>query len=610
MSDELLEYYKRERSYMLDMGKAFARANPKIAGRLGLGGDDIKDPHVGRIVEAFAYLNARTRFKLEDDFPEIAASMLDVLYPHFLRPVPSMTVTQFQLEKSQIDLVGGFEIKRHTTLETESIDGEPCRFRTAYPVTAWPFQISDLSLSSHPFQAPQTPYNADATSMLRIQLDTFLETSNFNQMQAKRLRFFIQEQAPYKYDLYELLLTSTIGVALATGPKRTDYVKLPKNCIRPVGFTRDEGMWEYPSRSFLGYRLLAEFFTFPDKFLFFDLELGDALSKIDGPHAEIYIFLDRDSSDLERRLDKENLLLGCTPVINLYRQEAEPIRLTHERTEYHVIPDSRRPLAHEIYSIDDVTAVSRDNLEMPYHPFYSFKHGSGNREARTYWHASRRIPPSGPENNDHGTEMFLTPVDLDFDPSIDEELSLHCGLTCLNRDLPSRLPFGGDQPKMFLHGIAPISKIRCLIPPTVTRRAELGQGIRWRLISHLSLNHLSLADETDGAHALREILGLYDYLQSGVTKSFIDGIVSVKGEPCTARVKTSHGTIICRGTRIHLEFDKTNYSGGGLFLLASILEHFFALYCTINSFTQTVVHIKGEGEFYRWPPRAGEQVLL
>jgi len=610
MSDELLEYYRRERAYVLDQGKAFARANPKIASRLGLGGDDLKDPHVGRLVEAFAYLNARTRLKLEDDFPEIAASMLEVLFPHLLRPIPSMSVVEFGLDRAQVEAYDGFKIPRGSTLETEAIDGDPCRFRTCYETTCWPIEITDVRLMSHPFDAPQTRLNANAESMLRICFKTYASTTSFKDLSLESLRFFIREQAPYKFDLYELLMTSCTGIALAENPKSEEHFFLPENSIEPVGFGRDEGMFDYPARSFLGYRLLAEFFSFTDKFLFFDLNFGNALKKLPANFGEIYIFLNQSNSELERRLEKSNLRIGCTPMVNLFKQEAEPIRLNHEQTEYHIIPDSRRPLANEIYAVDDITAMSQDNREQKYYPFYSFKHSSDAGDARTYWHANRRPNPGGEEINDEGTELFLSVVDLDFNPAAETSWSLHADLTCFNRDLPSRLPFGGDQPRLQMSGLAPISTIKCLLPPTPTRRPDLGQGIRWSLISHLSLNHLSLSEDTEGSHALKEILGLYDYVSSGVSRAFIDGIVKVHSEPCTARVKTERGTTICRGTRIHVVFNPDSYSGGGMFLLASVLERFFALYCTINSFTQTVIHDHEKGEIYRWAPRAGEKVLL
>ncbi len=610
MSDELLEFYRRERAYLLDQGKAFARANPKIAGRLGLGGDDFKDPHVGRLIESFAYLNARTRLKLEDDFPEIAASMLEVLFPHLLRPVPSMSVVQFGLDRAQVEAFNGFPVPRGTMLETEKVDGDPCRFRTCYDTTCWPIEVTEVSLASHPFEAPPTAFNARASALLKIKLKTFATNTTFNELKLNTLRFFIKEQAPYKFDLYDLLMTSVVGVAAAESSKATWYETLPTDCILPVGFGREEGMFDYPARSFLGYRLLTEFFTFPDKFLFVDLNLQSTLKKFTGNHVELYVFLNRSDSDLERRLNADNLLIGCTPIVNLYRQEAEPIRLTHEKTEYHIIPDSRRPLANEIYSVDEVTAVSQDNREVSYHPFYSFKHASDSGEARTYWHAVRRPNPGGQEIHDEGTELFLSVVDLDFQPSAQAQWSMHADLTCFNRDLPERLPFGGDQPKLTMGGLAPITKIKCLQAPTPTRRPDIEQGIRWRLISHLSLNHLSLSDDADGSNALREILGLYDFVSSGVSRSFIEGIVKVESEPCTARVKSTHGIVFCRGTRVHVTFDRGSYSGGGMFLLASVLERFFALYCTINSFTQTVMHDETGEEMYRWAPRAGENVLL
>ncbi len=281
MSDELLPYYNRELSFIRRLGAQFAKDHPKIAGRLRLGEEGVsEDPHAERMIEAFAYLNARTRHKLEDEFPELTESLLGVLYPHYQAPIPSLAIVQLELDPEQKQLTTGHTVPRHTQLETESIQGEPCRFRTCYPVTLWPIAVQEAGLSRPPFLAPRTPHSAQAEAVLRLALSCRDESLTFAGLSISSLRFFLKGQPQYIYRLYELILNNTIEVALANGPDDDAPVVLDPDCLRQVGFERDEGLLPYSPRSFLGYRLLTEYFAFAEKFLFVDLMLHDT-----SPHA-------------------------------------------------------------------------------------------------------------------------------------------------------------------------------------------------------------------------------------------------------------------------------------------------------------------------------------
>jgi len=610
MSDELLPYYNRELAFIRRLGAEFAQANPKIAGRLRLGPDAAEDPHVERLIEAFAYLNARTRHKLEDDFPEITDALLGVLYPHYQAPIPAMAVVQFVLDRGQGELTTGYTIPRESAIETEPIDGDPCRFRTCYPTTLWQIELAAAQVAGQPFAAPSTPYTPGAVAVLRLQLNCFAKEMRFGQLSIDTLRFFLKGQSQHVFAIYEVIFNNVLGVALANSPGDREPVLLQPQCIQPVGFERHEGMLPYPTRSFPGYRLLSEFFAFPQKFLFFDLSrLNRKLLSKAGNKLEIYFYLDRSSVDLEQNVTEDMFQLGCTPMINLYRQRAEPIALTHTETEYRVVPDARRPLASEVYSIDRVTATSPDNQQLEYQPFYSFKHASDRSQQKAFWYATRR--PAAAEV-DRGTEVYLSLVDLGFDSSVPADWTLDVETTCLNRDLPHRLPFGEGQPRLRLSKGAPLSRIECMTGrPTPTFRPALKHGAMWRLISHLSLNHLSLVDYEEGADALREILKLYDLADSAETRSVIDGIQSVRCRRVTGRAGGDAGGGFCRGIEVNLHFDEERFAGSGVYLFASVLERFFGLYCSVNSFSKLVATTnKREGELRRWTPRAGETVLL
>ncbi|MBI4586182.1 MAG: type VI secretion system baseplate subunit TssF [Planctomycetes bacterium] len=610
MSDELLPYYNKELAFIRKLGAEFAENHPEVAAALRIGPDACEDPHVERMIMAFAYLAARIRHKLDDDFPEITSSLLGVLYPHYLAPVPSMAIAEFQLDRGQGSLVEGYPVGRHQTIETEPVDGEPCRFRTCFPVAVWPIEVVSARLGVPP---PTLALKIDeAAAVLRLEMKCFARDMTFAKLKLPKLRFYLNGQAQHVFALYELIFNNTLEVTLANSEKDPRPVRLGRGAVRTVGFEAEEGLLSYTPRSFLGYRLLTEFFTFPQKFCFFDIAdlTPHKLSQL-GNKIEICFYLGRLPGDLERNVTADTFKLGCAPMVNLFAQRAEPIRLTHTESEYRVVPDARRPLATEVYSIDRVAGTSPAGEETEYQPFYSFKHSLDHQKPQTFWYATRRPSQRLRGPTDHGTEMFLSLVDPGFNPEAPANWVVNVETTCLNRDLPKRLPFGGGQPNLQLAEGGPFSRIQCLTPPTPTLRPPLGNGALWRLISHLSLNHLSIADPEDKPDALREILKLYDFRDSPETRSKIDGVLKVATRRAIARVSGGGLNGFCRGIEVSIEFDEERFSDHGLFLFASVLERFLGLYCSINSFTQLSVKTKQRREVLRqWLPRASEKVLL
>jgi type VI secretion system protein ImpG len=612
MADDLLPYYNRELSYIRRHAARFAEAHPKVAARLRLGPEGSEDPHVERMLQGFAYLTARVRHKLDDEFPEITQALLGVLYPHYLAPIPSFAIVQLDLDEGQNELTAGLTVARGQGVETDPIQGEPVRFRTAYPVTLFPIDVRVGSLASAPFTAPPTPRATGALALLRVVLGCRSPGVRFADLGLKTLRLFLRGQPQHTQKLYELLFNHALDVAFATRPDDKAAVAAGPDALKPVGFARDEGLLPYPARSFVGYRLLTEASTFPQKFLFVDVDVPPAALARCGNQMELYVYLNRQAPELEPNVTAEMFRLGCTPMVNLYAQPAEPIRLTQQEFEYRVVPDQRRPLSHEVYSIDRVTATAPDGREATYGPFFAVRHGSGP-SGGPFFHPTRR-PAADAEVNrdapavDRGTEVYLSFVDLGFNPAAPADWTVHVETTCMNRDLPARLPFGGGQPKLQLSkGGGLVSRLSCLTPPTPTIRTHLREEGLWRLVSHLTLNHLSLTGEKDGAEALREILALYDFTDSAATRSGIDGVLSVSGKRALGR----YGGAVCRGVEIHVEFDEDRFSGNGLYLFASVLDRFFALYASVNTFTRTVATVaRREGIYKRFPARIGDAIVL
>lgn len=619
MSETLFPYYERELDFIRRLAQDFARLYPGVASRLLLEtSGQSTDPHVERLIEAFALLAGRVHHKLDDEFPELTHSLLGVLYPHYLAPVPSMAVVQFDLDPGRAQLPNGFTIERHAKLHTQPVGDLACKFRTGYPVTLWPVEVAGAKYLLPPFPPGLKP-PLRTQAALRLHLECQGDLS-FSGLSLDKLRFFLNGDNQVVTNLYEQLFNNVIHVSLRPlerDAKQSHLTLTPEQAIHPVGFERDEGLLTYPNQSFLGYRLLTEFFTFPYKFWFLDLAgWKQAAAAGYDKRVEVVFFLTRNVPGLEQGVDAQTFRLGCTPVVNLFEQVAEPINLTYLKHEYRVIPDVAHPQGMEVYSVDSVTSADPTQARTTeYQPFYSFRHGRTRDNQQAFWYASRK--PSLAEN-DRGTEVYLNLVDLGFDPKLPAEAVLVVRTTCTNRDLPSQLQRAGDELYFELEAAAPLAGIRCLRSPTIPLRPPLRRGAHWRLVSHLTLNHLAISDPLEGRDVLQEILKLYDFSDpeagqqmAAVTRNVIDGVLAVGSRRVVGRTGAETSSGFARGVEITLELDEQRYVGVGAYLFACVLERFLGLYASINSFSQLVVKTKqGEGYLKRWPPRAGEQRLL
>jgi type VI secretion system protein ImpG len=614
MSDELYQYYEQELTFFRQMAGEFAQKYPKVAGRLQL--DETRessDPHVERLIDAFALLSARVRRKIDDEFPEVVESLLHLLYPHYLRPLPPMAVAQFRFDPQQTALTEPAAVPAGTALTSQAAGGQDCSFRTAYPVTLWPIKVTGASLVSVA-AAQATGVPQEASFVLRVQLE-MLGNLPSAALKAPYLRFFLNGDGTPIHLLYELLFAHAVRVQLRPrGPGRNiDPIVLGADSIRPVGFERNEGLLNYSEQSFLGYRLLQEYFYFPQKFMFFDLAGLDSVP-LDtlGKSFDLLIFF-RDSElrdqipSIAQTVNADTIQLGCTPIVNLFERSAETIRISHAVTEYRVVPDRHRQSSMEVYSVDRVASTtSYEEEPQIYEPFYSFRHAYQDQQARCFWHAHRR--PSL-RKDDEGTEVYLSLVGLDFKPADPPAELLTPRVTCTNRDYVSRLMWRKEWRELEGEGL-PLVQARCIVPPTKTVRPPLRGSLQWRLISHLSLNHLSIV-QAGGREALQEILRLYTFTEDEDVRRRIAGIASLKSQSAVSRVLFDSGVAFCRGLEVDLEFDEDQFAGSGVYLFASVLESFLGLYSSINSFSRLTARTRQrKGILKRWPARVGEQKVL
>ena len=625
--DQLLVYYERELRFIRKLASEFAEKYPEIASRLQLEPTKCEDPHVERMIESFAMLTARIHLRLDDDFSEITDALMGILYPHYLRPIPSMTIVQMHADPDVAALPGGFEVEARSVLYSAPAGGVRCQFRTCYPLSLYPIEVAEAEITTAT-ALRDAPIPASTRSALRIRLKT-IGGVPFGEIEPDRLRFFLDATSGDIHALYELFLRDPQGMIVRRAGASADAADdaresrghfVPPSKIRPVGFAPDEGLLEYPPESFLGYRLLQEYFTFPDKFLFVELQGLEAATKgHPGDEIEIHVLLSQSAGELDVRVEPENLKLGCTPAINLFPRAADPIRLSHNTVEYLVEPDVRAPESFEVHSIQRVTSVTPGTGHtVEYQPFYGIRHGSLQPdEGRAFWHAARR--PSM-RKGDLGSNVFISLVGHDFQLLSAPVDVLHLDVLCTNRSLPARLPFGAAGGDFRLEGRPGIQRITALRKPTDPVPAPIANANRWRLISHLSLNYLSLLDsgrQMDGdgdgraLETLRELLRLYDFADSPVTRQRIAGVVGLHSRRIVRRVGRGAASGFARGMLAEIEFDASQYTGAGVFLFASVIEHFLGLYTSVNSFTQVVARVRQHpGVLKRWEPRAGATTLL
>ncbi len=630
MDSRLLEHYQRELRYMREMGGEFARDFPKIAGRLAIDEFACADPYVERLLEGFAFLSARIQVKMDAEFPRFVQSLLQTIYPQYLAPTPSMCVVQFQPQLNDPALADGHKVPRSTCVRSLLGAGErtACEYRTAHPVTLYPINIEEANYLTRELSlldlSPATaglPKGISAAIRLRLRCTL---GAPFSETSMDRLPLFLRGTPDTSIRLYEQLFAHARAIVVqpATRPvnwRHIIHVK-PGHGLFRVGFDDDQALLPYGHRSFHGYRLLHEYFTFPQRFMFFELGgLLAGLKKCNDTVVDVVVLLDNTELNLENAVDATNFAPFCAPAINLFPKRCDRIQISDRFSEFHAVPDRTRPQDFEVYEVTGVTGYAESSAQArEFMPFYSAR--DFDQEGLAYY-TTNRVPRTNSEKEQRvgrrskyaGSEVYISLVDAKAAPFSHELRQLGIEALCTNRDLPLFLPVGRGETDFTVDGAGPIQSVRCMSgPPTQPRPSHAEGQIAWRLVSHLSLNYLSLVDgeRGQGAGGLRELLSLYADLSEPHIRRQIDGIRSVASAPVIRRMPTQGPVVFARGIQETVTLDEAAFEGTGAFLLGAVLEQFFNKYVGINSFTETIVKTMERGEIMRWPARAGQRHLL
>ncbi|MEM1070808.1 MAG: type VI secretion system baseplate subunit TssF [Planctomycetota bacterium] len=625
MDSRLLSYYERELQYIREMGGEFAREYPKIAGRLGVETLECADPYVERLLEGFAFLAARVQLKLDGETPRFTQHLLELVYPHYLCQTPSSAIVRMEPDLEEGALAEGVKVERGTTLRTVADqDGQTqCQYTTTQDVSLWPLEIIDAEYFSREVTSlavPDRVRGGSAGLRIRFQTTAGLKT---NEVKLDNLCLYLSGPDDVPVRLYEQLTANSIGAVLQPVSERASWqAVLEPSQLRPLGFDDEQALLPFGPRSFSGYRLLREYFTLPQKYMFVELSgLQQHLSRHDGDQWELMVIFDRSDSLLDRWVDAKSVQLHCTPAVNLFPHRADSIHLSDRHFEHHVIPDRARPLDFEVF---DVTSVVGRGMDMDedqiFRPFYSMTDSVEGEEMAYYTlHRTPRVVSSqqkrrGQRSSYTGSEAFLSLVDGKAAPYHHNLQMLSVDVLCTNRDLPLQIPIGVTDTDFTLDTGAPVSRIKCVSGPTTpgSSLAHARGELLWRLVNHLSLNYLSLVDTDSqtGAVALRELLEIYSPSEGSVIEKQISGIRTVSSQGITRQLPTAGPIAFGRGVEITLELDESAFKGLGCFLIGAILEQFFSRYVSINSFTETVLRTTQRGEIRRWPARIGKRHLI
>jgi len=610
---------------MRDMGAEFARDFPKIAGRLNLGSLEVADPYVERLLEGFAFLAARVQLKLEAEFPTFTQSLLQMVYPHYMAPTPSMAVVRLYPDAALQAMPQGALLPAGTELRSllGTEDQTNCDFRTGHAIRLLPVEISEAEYVASPaaVSALGLPEQKNVKAAIRLRLRS-TGGAPFAKIDLEKLSFFMGGPENARLRLYEQLVANVSSIFVRPTERPLPWQeRLPPSSIRALGFEPEEALLPLAAQSFDGYRLIQEYYAMPERYLFVELDgLDRAAIRATGTELDIVFLLNRSEPSLASGFGPDHFALFCTPAVNLFPKRSDRINISEREVEHMIVADRMRPLDYEVFAVRGIEGYANDGSPpQKFLPFYAANDLSRNPDHRSYFLLrreprllSQRARQRGPRSSYLGHETFVSLVDPEQAPFNHNLRQIGLDLLCTNRDLALSMTVGKQHTDFTIATNAPVASIRCLVGPTAPKPCRGEGDYAWRFISHLGLNYLSLVDTdaVQGAAALRELLRLYIPSATSTHARQLEGLQSIACAPIVRRIPGAGPVAAGRGLQLTLTMDEGAFGGAGGIVLAAVLDRFFAKYVSINAFTETLMRSQERGEIMRWPMRLGLRPLL
>jgi type VI secretion system protein ImpG len=624
MDPRLLDHYNRELQFIREQGADFARQYPRIAARLGLDGTDCSDPYVERLLESFAFLAARVQLKLESRHPDFTRQLTEIVYPHFLCPVPACAIVELKPDFREDALHSGLVVPRHSTMRSQLGKGErtAVEMRTAHEVTLWPLQLTELRYFSGSGAlgalGMKVPSSARAAIRVRLQV---AGGATLRALPLQKLTFCIRAPDGITAALVEQLQANLAGVVARDAVATQDAAEalLPAASLSFGGLEDDQSLLPETAQGLSAFRLLQEYFALPERFLFFTVDgLRDCVARCRHDQLDLYLLLDRAQPQLENALSAEHLRLHCTPAINLFEKSLDRIHVGPHDTEFHLLPDRNRPLDYEVHSVLEAFGIAGEgDARVPVRPFYSARHLSARSGPDCFFSLQRRPrllsqrqAATGVRTAHVGTETWMSLTSRNADGVLGEIRQLDVRALCTNRDLPLYLSLGKGRTDFQLDGAAPIESIRCIVGPSAPRPAPASGEAAWKLVSHLAMNQLTLADGEASAESLRELLTLYADPNNAATTRQVEGVREVSAVPAVHRIPGAGPVAFGRGLTVSVTLEDAAFEGTGIVLLGAVLDRMVSRLVSVNACTCLELRSVRRGLIKRWPVRFGTRQVL
>jgi type VI secretion system protein ImpG len=620
LDHKLIELFEEELTHVRRMADEFKHAHPQVAERLLLG-QDPPDPYVQQLLDGFAYLAARIHLKLDAEFPRFTEALLGTIFPHYLAPTPAMAVVELEPDWSNGELASSPVVPKGTRLESilQPGDSVRCVFTTAHDLQLSPIRLVESRYFGRDLAEIDNGWakETDARAAIRIRLKATAGLK-FNQIETNKIVLHIRPHENLAGIIYEELLAHTQAVVVQSASKPLKvYSVLQPPPVRAMGFEDNEALLPSGARTFSGYRVLQEYFAFPERFFFVEVgNMRQAFAQAATDEIDLIFCLKNQEPRLERRIEADCFSLYCTPAINLFTQDNIVVDLKDEREEHVLVPDRTKTLEYEVYSVERVMGRPKgSNRPDEKYEFQSFYFSTYQEAGAAGFFSTRRVPRQltdlenrhSPVSEYLGSEVYLSLAGEGVQATLKKLNALHVRALCSNRHVP--MSRGEIQ---FDPGIGPPVAAIKTISKTAPRNAHINGRDAWRVISHLSLNYRSLlsGDNESGAATLQEMLRLYVADDRDIATAQIRALKQARAHPSFRRVGSAGPIAYARGLNINLEFDETPFSGCGVFLFASVLNRFFSRFVTLNSFVQTELQTQQRGRVYQWPASKGMKQML
>lgn len=600
---DLKGFYQEELQSLRADAQAFADDHPSVAQELSLGRGKSSDPQVEMLLQSFAFLTGRLRNRLEEEQAVLPGLLLESLYPHLNVPIPSMSVAEVEIKADGANFANGWTLERgrHCFLQAVSESGRNvrCRFRVTQDTPLWPLAVAEVGLrptNQYDFLTTDPAVQSVLSVTVRRQGNDPIQD-----LPLDSLRFHLHAEDASVFTLYELLAVHLVGVAVCIKGRPAPQ-RLAADRFRWQGFGKGDAALPEQCVTQPGYRLVQEYFSFPEKFLFFDV---DGLATEGAIDEMEFLFL-LDTAPAKGLVIKPDMLrLNCVPLINLYDQPLEPLRLDHRHHEYRLVADQGNHKYCEIYALREVYASKPGAAARKLSPYFEFS-PSGTHGDEEYFYSTRRLRSQ--TKAVAGTELFISFLDAHFNVGDPPQETVGGKALCCNRRLPEQMRAGDP---LRLEGPGPVVAMPLLMKPTAHQVPDLIGARPWGLVSQLRLNYLSLSDGRQALSTLKTLLRLQTGTMNPATIRQIDSISAMQCRPIVRNISQEAWRGFSRGVEITLLIDEERFTGGSAVLFGEVLRRFFSLYANLNTFTQLILESKQrKGRWKTWPPLLGAQTVL